>query len=500
MTIDFMLHDSAKRFSLKTAVVAGGQDLNFLQLDRFASKLARALLAHGIRAGERIGVILPNSLEMVVVFFAISRCGAVIVPMNPAYTDNEIGYILEDAAVRSVICTHTHVERIHELMKNIKVRDVIEFSSMEMLAAFAEGETDSPVLGPVEANLHSILYTSGTTGRPKGAMMSHQSRVHNSMACQMGYGFSANSIVNCAPPLFHSGAMVLGMVSVLAAGGTLLIPSDAGPDATRHALVEQNANWFLSVPTIIRRLLDDTRFVEAARVRNFTIGHGASGMPISTAELMLSTWPLCRPVHAYGTTEAPQLTVLPPEEYAKHLGATGRPLPGIFVQVCRADGTPTAPGEIGEITTAGPHVMDGYLNQPEATAKVLRDGRYWTGDLARVDDCGIITIEGRSSELIITGGLNVYAKEVEDVLHAVEGVIQAAVFGVPHEEWGEIVVAAVVRSNLTLTTERLIDLCREKLASYKKPRQIHFIDEMPMTPAGKVQKFRLVERLFSRPL
>lgn len=210
-------------------------------------------------------------------------------------------------------------------------------------------------------------------------------------------------------------------------------------------------------------------------------------------------WPSCRPFHAYGATEAPQLTVLPPEEYASHLGATGRALPGIRVEVLRPDGSPVQPGESGEITTSGPHVLEGYWNQPEASAEKLRNGVFWTGDIGTIDDRGVITISGRSTELIITGGLNVYAKEIEDVLHAVPGVAHAAVFGIPDPEWGENIVAAIVPKHKdSVTEESLLAACRDRLASYKKPKLIRFVDEMPLTPAGKVQKFRLMESLFSQ--
>ncbi len=495
MTIDGFLSASALRSPSKAAVIAGGHSATYAQLDAEVSRFARALLARGVQPGDRVTVILPNSLEMVIAFYAISRCGAVLVPLNPAFTDHELAYILGDAGVSLAVCRRSHTGRLHALKLSTDLRDIVEIDSIEALNAFTADQDSRSLAPPEDVTTHSILYTSGTTGRPKGAVMSHWSRIYNSLTCQIGYEIGSGTRMNCAPPLFHSGAMLLAMINVIAAGGTLLVPADAGPDSTRRAMEEHGANYLLAVPTIIRRLVDDAAFGAVARGRAFSLMHGGAGMPRPLAEQMLHDWPQCRPFHAYGATEAPQLTVLPPDEYASNLGATGRALPGMDVRVCCQDGSPAAVGEVGEIVTSGPHILDRYLNQPEATAQRIRGGAFWTGDIATIDERGIITISGRSSDLIISGGLNVYAREVEDVLHAFPGVAHAAVFGMPDPEWGEAVVAAVVpKADAELSVEALIEACRQRLASYKKPRHVWFVQELPLTPAGKVQKFKLIER------
>ncbi|TAK82001.1 MAG: long-chain fatty acid--CoA ligase [Betaproteobacteria bacterium] len=495
MTVDGFLSASALRWPSKLAVVASGRSLSYAQLDADVSRFARALVVRGVQPGDRVSVILPNSLEMVVAFYAISRCGAVLVPLNPAYTDHELTYILGDAGASVVICRRSHTGRLHALKASIGLREFVEIDDIEALSGFISGQESRPVKPPEDVTTHSILYTSGTTGRPKGAVMSHWSRIYNSLTCQIGYEIDSDTRMNCAPPLFHSGAMLLAMINVIAAGGALLVPTDAGPDSTRRAMEEHGANYLLAVPTIIRRLVDDAAFSAVARSRSFSLMHGGAGMPIALAEQFMQDWPQCRPFHAYGATESPQLTVLPPDEYGSNLGATGRALPGMDVRVCRQDGSPVAPGELGEIVTSGPHILDRYLNQPEATAQRIREGAFWTGDIATTDERGLVTISGRSSDLIISGGLNVYAREVEDVLHAVPGVAHAAVFGMPDPEWGEAVSAAVVlKAGAKLSADALIEACRQRLASYKKPRHIWFVEGLPLTPAGKVQKFKLVEQ------
>ncbi|MBN9426193.1 MAG: acyl--CoA ligase [Burkholderiales bacterium] len=495
MTVDGLLSSSARRRPAQQALIAGGISLSYGELDAMVSRFARVLLAMGISTGERIGVVLPNSLEMVVAFYAASRAGAVFVPMNPAFTDRELQHILSDSEVKLAICRPSHRDRLEALKAQTGVTQVLPIADAAQLQELCAAHGAVPLVPPDDAITHSILYTSGTTGKPKGAVFSHFGRIYNSLTCQLGYRVHAETRMNCAPPMFHSGGMMLALLNVVGAGGTLLLPADAGPDSTRHALENLGANYLLTVPTIIRRLVDDAPFSAAARGRTFSILHGGAAMPPSLMEQMRQSWPQCLPFHAYGATEAPQLTVLPPEDYFDYPGALGRALPGMEVSVRRPDASLVAPGELGEITTSGPHVLDAYLNQPEATRERLRLGRFWTGDQATVDDTGVITIMGRSSDLIITGGLNVYAREVEDVLHACAGVRHAAVFALPDPEWGELVVAAIQAApDAPATAAALEQSCREKLASYKRPKRFFFVEDLPLTPAGKVQKFRLVEK------
>lgn len=279
LTVDWLLAASARRFPRKVALVAGLESLTYSQLDAEVSRFARVLLALGLQPGTRIGAMLPNSIEMVVVFYAVSRSGAVLVPINPAFTDHELEYVLSDAGVQTVICRSSHTERVHGLRDKTAVRNVLQVDDMGELVRHGGGFSGGVLESPHAIGSHSILYTSGTTGRPKGAQFSHFARVYNSLACQIGYDVHADTRMNCPAPFFHSGAMLLGMINVIAAGGTILVPRDAGPDATRYALEEQGANYLLCVPTIIRRLIDDATFCAAARNRTFNVIHGGHKCP-----------------------------------------------------------------------------------------------------------------------------------------------------------------------------------------------------------------------------
>jgi acyl-CoA synthetase (AMP-forming)/AMP-acid ligase II len=502
LTIDRMLTQSAQRWPNKTALATFDAEMTYAEMERASCRMARLLLAKGARPRSRIAVILSNGIEFNIALYAISRVGAVLIPVNPAFTDRELLHVLNDAAAELVIARRRHVERFSDDRSLVpSLRACIGADSLAELLAVLDGHADGPINSPLGSDsVHSILYTSGTTGSPKGAVLSQRARIVNSMACRLGYAVSAETRMNCPVPMFHSGGMVLGCINVLAAGGTLIIPRDPSPASSIHAMTRLDANYLLLVPTLILRIVESSAFEEAARRIPITMQHGAAPMPTALAERLFREFPLCRPIHAYGATEAPQLTALDRDEYRTHPSATGRPLPGTDVWVADEADAPVAPGRIGEIVTAGPHIFEGYLNAPEQTASVLRNGIYHTGDLATVDGDGIITIVGRTRDMIISGGLNVYAKEVEDVLHQHAGILQASVFGLPDPEWGEAVSAAIVpKEGAELDAAALVEFCRQRLASYKKPRHVFFVDALPLTPAGKVQKFKLIQRFSAAP-
>jgi len=501
LTVDRLLTNSALRWPAKEAVHHAGHSASYREIDASSWRMARLLQSKGIVRGDRIALILPNSLEFVVCFFAISRAQAVVVPLNPAYTDEELRDILADAGTRIVLCRNNVAERVAAMRLDIPgFNGALAIESRSALADILAGHSSDPVTGNLDWRAaHSILYTSGTTGRPKGAILSHRSRLINSLSIRVGHEITAATRTSCPAPMFHSGGMMLGLVSAVAAGATLLIPSDPSVEAACGMLADHGANLLLCVPTQIYRMVESDQFRAAARRHSFAIIHGASPIPQPVVEQLLDELPTCRPYHGYGSTEASQLTVLDPEEYRARPEATGRALPAIRVDVVDDEQRPVPPGTVGEIVTSGPHVFDGYLNAPEQTAAALRDGCHWTGDLAVMDETGLMTIVGRTKDVVISGGFNVYAQEVENVLHTHPAIQHAAVFGVPDLEWGEAVAAAIIlRPGMNLSAVEVIDLCRAKLASYKKPRHVWFVDEMPRTPVGKVQKKELARRLTGR--
>jgi acyl-CoA synthetase (AMP-forming)/AMP-acid ligase II len=501
MTVSRLLDRSAQLRPDHVAVLAAGNTLTYAALLAMSCRLARTLQELGVRKSDRVALILPNSAEFVVCFFAIARIGAVLVPLNPAYTDDELAPIFEDAEVRCALCAPSHRHRLEAIrLRSPALVTVVPVASVAALDEFCAARSDSAFDVEIEETaLHAIMFTSGTTGRPKGAMLSHRSRVVNSLSGRLGYEITAQTRANVPAPLFHSGGMILGLINVLAAGGTLLIPRDGSVDALIGAFQDHGANLLLTVPTVVFRMVEHRRFQATARDLPFAIIHGAAPIPYSVVRQLLDAFPKCRPFHGYGSTEACQLTVLGPDEYRRFPSATGRSLPGIDVRVVDQQGLDVTPGTVGEIVTAGPHVFDGYLNAPQQTAEALHDGRHWTGDLATIDEHGIISVVGRLKDMIITGGFNVYAREVEDVLEAHSAIAQAAVFGVPDREWGEAVAAAIVaKPGTNLDEEAVVRHCREHLTSYKKPKLIRFVSELPRNTVGKVQKAQLREMFASK--
>jgi long-chain acyl-CoA synthetase len=498
MTVSRLLDRSAELWPDQIAVVTGETSLTYVALQVMSCRVARTLQAGGVRPADRVSLILPNSAEFIICFFAIARIGAVLVPLNPAYTDDELVAILQDAEVRSVFCVPSHRDRLEAMRERLPaLQQVMPLGSLSALDGWCSGQSSS--LFEIAVNdtaTHTILFTSGTTGGPKGAILSHRSRVMNSLSGQIGYEITSRTRANVPAPMFHSGGMILGLINVLAAGGTLLIPRDGSVDAAVDAFEHRGANLLLTIPTLVYRMVEHQRFQAVARDLPFAIIHGAAPIALPVVERLLDGFPKCRPFHGYGSTEACQLTVLGPDEYRRFPTATGRALPGIDVRVVDEQGHRVAPGVVGEIVTAGPHVFDGYLNAPEQTVEALHDGLHWTGDLATCDERGILTVVGRRKDMIISGGFNVYAREVEDVLQCHPAIAETAVFGVPDREWGEAVAVAIIqRPGMTLNADDVVRYCREHLASYKKPKHIFFVGEFPRNTIGKIQKSKLQEQI-----
>lgn len=494
LTVSRLLDRSAQLWPDKVAVVAGEVSLTYAALQALSCRFARLLQSEGVTRGARVALVLPNSAQFVVCFIAIARIGAILVPLNPAYTDDELTGILQDAGVRDVFCISTHRDRIEALRPVLPdLRSITPIASLDALHELCSGHSDCYFDVAIEASAtHAIMFTSGTTGRVKGAILSHRTRVANTLAGQIGYETTSQTRANVPAPMFHSGGMILGLINVLSAGGTLLLPRDGSVDAAVDAFVEQGANMLLTVPTLVFRMVEHPVFSRVARDLPFALIHGAAPMPRPVVDRLLDGFPKCRPFHGYGSTEACQLTVLGPEEYRRFPAATGRALPGVDVRVVDEQGRDVASGEVGEIVTAGPHVFDGYLNAPEQTAEALRNGLHWTGDLATMDERGILTVVGRRKDMIISGGFNIYAREVENTLQSHPAVQEAAVFGLPDIEWGESVAAAmIVRPGMTLNVDEVISYCKDHLASYKKPKHVYFVSDFPRNTLGKVQKLKL---------
>lgn len=499
---------AAQRFAERIAIVCEGeeQSLTFHELNADVNRLAHALRAFGLQPGDRVAILQPNCHRFILALFGVQKAGLVPVCLNTRYAAREHAFILNDCSARALLIAHECVDTIAPVrgalstVEHYLCTDGDANGMLNMMAVMAAQPTCEPGI-EVEADaLARLWYTSGTTGRPKGAMITHaiQSEHLKLFLMNMEVAIGPDDAMLHVGPMTHaSGNYILPHV-VRGARNVILPRFD--PARTLETVVRQRITMLHLVPTMLFRLL------EVAEQGTFDVGsvkrinYGAAPMPVSVLRRAIQVFgPVFR--QHYGLTEAVQpVTLLLPEEHVlegdetvmRRLASAGRPALGVEVRVVDDQGHDVKPGEMGEIVVRGPHVMQGYWNLPEATAETLRDGWLHTKDMATIDEDGFIYIVDRKDDLIISGGFNIYPREVEEALYGHPAVREAVVFGVPDEEWGEAVMALVaLNGGQAVTADALIAHCRQHLASYKKPRFIRFVPELPKSAVGKVLRREL---------
>ena len=466
--------------------------LSFRESFALSAQLAHVLAAHGVKPGDRVAVQAEKSATALILYLACLRAGAVYLPLNTGYTPSELAYFVRDAEPRLFVCSDKNRQKIEAALPGVEILTISDDGSSGSLVTQAADAPQTFPDAPVGMNhLASILYTSGTTGRSKGAMLSHGNLHSNAQSLIQAWAFSQADVLLHALPIFHiHGLFVATNVSLLSAATILLLPK-FDPDSIFQALPE--ATVMMGVPTFYTRLLKDDRLNRdtTKHMRLFVSG---------SAPLLAEThrqWE-ARTGHAllerYGMTET-NMNTSNPYHGARIPGSVGMPLPGVELRIADDDGNPVANGEIGMIEIRGPNVFQGYWNMPEKTAAEFRkDGFFITGDLGLIGADGYVRIVGRGKDLIITGGLNVYPSEVESLLDAIFGVEEAAVVGLPHEDFGEGVTAFLVtKPDAQLTEAGVLDALRDRLARFKQPKRVIFVKQLPRNTMGKVQKSALRE-------
>ncbi len=469
---------------------------SYADLDRATARIARLLAETGVHRGDRVAAQVEKSPEAVYLYLAVLRAGAVYLPLNPAYTRAEVEYFLADAEPRLLVCRPEAEEPFSNLCRKLGVPHLLTLgargdgSLLERSVGLAGDVARPPI---VAGDLAAILYTSGTTGRAKGAMLTHGNLAANGLTLCELWGFGPDDVLLHALPIFHAHGLFVALHCTLLAGARLLFL----PRFDAEAVIERlpRATVLMGVPTFYTRLLAHPGLTRerCARVRLFISG---------SAPLLAETHRRFqeRTGHAildrYGMTET-GMNTSNPLDGERIPGSVGPPLPGVEIRVTNEHGTVLGPGEIGVLEVRGPNVVPGYWRMPEKTRADFRpDGFFVTGDLGRIDERGYVYIVGRSKELIISGGLNVYPKEVEAVIDRVAGVVESAVVGVPHPDFGEAVVAVVQREpgRADVSEEAIVRAARRELAAFKTPKRVFFTDELPRNAMGKVEKNRLKER------
>lgn len=470
-------------------VGADGVGLSYSQLDDLSARFAAMLVSRCVAPGDRVVAQVEKSVAAVALYLACLRRGAVFVPLNTAYTEAEVAYFLDNAKPRVFVATRD-VEVAGRRAEVLGIAPDIGLWSEALAAA--------PLMDVVARSaddLAAIVYTSGTTGVSKGAMLSHGNLASNALTLNALWGFRDDDVLLHALPIYHvHGLFVALHTAILSSATTIFLPKF---DAQQIRALLPHATVMMGVPTFYTRLLGLPDFGrdECGRLR-LVISGSAPLLAETYREFEACTG--LRILERYGMTETGMITSNPLDGQ-RLAGTVGFPLPDVTVRIVRDDGTLAKPGDAGVLEVAGPNVFAGYWRMPEKTAQEFRsDGFFVTGDVAVADDEGRITLVGRAKDLIISGGLNIYPKEIEEVLDSCDAIVESAVVGIPDTDFGEAVLAVAVRvAGSEATEEILMTVVRERLARFKHPRRIVFVEELPRNAMGKVLKNVLREQFSS---
>jgi fatty-acyl-CoA synthase len=471
MTLGRWIEDRARTTPDRVAIDFGGRAITYAQLDDWSSRVASALAARGLQRGDRVATLTGNSPEHVAVFFACAKSGLVLAPLSWRLAPPEVAYQHDDADPAVLLVEDEHAGLAEAAGREFEQLAIPEGTQGARWEAAAD---DDPLL---------LVYTSGTTGKPKGALLTHANCFWTNLGFDLGTGIVGEDVVLQLLPQFHCGGWNAQPLLAWWKGATVVLERAFDPVRCLALIAEKRVTTMMGVPTTYLILAQDPSFDSAdlSSLRRAVVG----GAPMP--EALLERWQDrgVEVIHGYGLTEAaPNVLCLPPEDAIRKRGFAGKPYP--YVEVALSDE--------GELLVRGPNVFPGYWRRPEATAAAFVDGWLRTGDVAVRDDEGYYRIAGRLKDMYISGGENVYPAEIESVLHEHVAVADAAVVGVPDERWGETGIAVVVlRPGAEASEEDLIAHCRGRLAGFKIPQAVRFVDELPRSGMGKVLKEELRE-------
>ena len=500
MLIYQMLQASAKRLPDKIALICDEETLTYQELQQQVLSLAYNLQKMGIQIGDRVALLFPNCNEMAVAYFACASLGAVAVPLNNRLTGRDLTYILNDCGARLVMVGYQFWNLFHPLREGLRsVKDVIYAGPERKIGAIylsdllgAPDPPHEPALKPDD--LAVIMYTSGTTGLPKGAMMSHRNIFTNARNCGATLNYQETDTTLIVVPLFHVTGLNSQLVAFIYVGGTCVLLKAYKTAEMILAIEQHRITVLFNVPTMyVLMLINETlKDTDISSVRMAAYG----GAPMDRETIVALKERLGMDLYnAYGLTESSSLTtVLPACDALRKAPSVGLPVTGVRVKTIDARGKETAPGEAGELLIKGPNIVQGYFNKPEATRKSIVDGWLHTGDVARIDDEGYVFIVDRMKDMIVRGGENIYSIEVESVLNSHPKVLESAVVPERHHIFGEVVKAFVVlRPETEATPDEIIEFCKRNIADFKVPARVIFLKELPRNPGGKVIKTQLKE-------
>ncbi|MGZ4162022.1 MAG: fatty acid--CoA ligase family protein [Neobacillus sp.] len=513
MNLSSQLHETAKVWANKPAYHFMGRSTTYAELDGAITKFASGLEKLGVKQGDHIALLLGNTPHFVISLFGALRLGVTVIPINPIYTADEIGYILNNGDVKVVVALDIAVplvEKMHSLLPKVEHFVICETGQFEMerLSVNQKMKSFSNVInlgdlsfkGPElqDDDVALILYTSGTTGMPKGAMLTHRNLYSNAKDVGDYLKINDQDRVITALPMFHVFCVTVALNAPLMNGATLLIVPKFSPKEIFGLGKEYKPTVFAGVPTMYNFLFQYPEGKpQDLQTLRLCISGGAS-MPVALLKNFEKKFKVVVS-EGYGLSEASPVTCFNPLDRPRKPGSIGTSILHVENKIVNELGEEVPVGEVGELIVRGPNIMKGYYKMPEETAAAIRDEWLYTGDLAKMDEEGYIYIVDRKKELILVGCYNVYPREVEEVLYNHPDVVEVAVLGIPDPNQGEAVKSYVVSKNPELTAEHLLDYCKEHLAKYKIPSSIEFIKELPKNTTGKILR-RALKELVTDPV
>ena len=496
-----ILRLSAARHPDKTAVICEMRLIDYRALDADANRFANAVIACGLGKGEAMAVMSRNLPEYMIAHFGNARTGALMVNLSPAYAPDELHRILSHTEARLIVVEAAFQDKlaaVRDRLPRLERIVVVGAPAIAGAVSFDDFIGGQPAAPPTvelrDSDPFAMTFTGGTTGYPKGALVDHRCRAVSADTVVIEHALTGADIIGIVTPLYHAAGLLIWMQAAVRVGATCVLLT--GWDAERFVAATERfgITAVMVVPVQLREVLD-LPALDVARLASLgkIACAGATTPPDLIADLA-ALLPEALFTDHYGQSETGPLCILKPEDAVARAGTVGRVAVGVELALLDEKGEPVARGEVGEIVVAGPFLMVGYYRDAEETAAFFRtgDGRGWTGDLATMDEDGFVTLVGRSKDMIVSGGVNIYPREVELALEGHPAVLECTVFGIPDEKWGEALCAYVVtKDGARVTDTELISFCAEHLARFKRPRLVRFVAAIPKTPSGKVQKARL---------
>ena len=457
-------------------------------LDNASQRVSAMLKSKGVGPGDAVGIMLPNVPYFPAIYYGVLRAGGVVVPMNVLLKAREVGFYLSDPQVKVLFAWHDFMDAAQAGAKDAGDVEVVPVKPGEIEGLIFAHEPDPDVADRAGDDTAVILYTSGTTGRPKGAELTHDNLRQNVDVAVSLFDMGVADVIFGGLPLFHSFGQTCTMNAAIRCGACVTLLPRFDPGRALEILQRDACTVFEGVPTMYGALLNhaDRKSYDVSKLR--VCASGGASLPVEVLRGFEDCFG-CKVLEGYGLSETSPIASFNHPDRERKAGSIGTPIRGVEFKLVDDEHNEVGPGEIGEILIKGHNVMKGYLNQPEATTAAIKDGWFATGDMAKVDEDGYYFIVDRKKELIIRGGYNVYPREIEEVLYEHPAVREVAVVGVPHNELGEEVAAAVaLKDGEQVEVDELRAFVKEQVAAYKYPRQIWLVDELPKGPTGKILK------------